>query len=1438
MTLSKKIILSLSAVLMTAVSFAQPRIETTLEKGWKFTREDSPEFVKQDFDDSVWQNVRIPHDWAIYGPFSPDNDRQFTAIVQDGQTVKDRHEGRTGGLPIVGAGWYRLDFEIPVDFDGRQAELVFDGAMSNPEIYVNGELAGRWAYGYNSFSVNITPFINEGSNTLAVRLNNLPSASRWYPGAGLFRNVHLVLTDEAHVPVWGTQLTTPVVNKDFAKVRLETSFVHPKKQKMESYSITTVLYAADGRKVAESRTDGSGFDNGRFIQDFVVKEPLLWSPETPNLYRAVSEIYEGTRLCDTYETVFGIRSIELRPHECFFLNGKPVKFQGVCNHHDLGPLGAAVNVSALRYRLQLLKDMGCNAIRTSHNMPSPELVRLCDEMGFMVMAESFDSWKEPKVENGYNLLWDEWREKDLVNLVRHYRNNPSVVMWCVGNEVPEQHSPKGTGSKMLYELQSICHREDPTRPVTLGMDAPEAVVNNGMAAIIDVPGFNYRPWRYSNHYRDLPQGIVLGSETASTLSARGVYKFPLERSWWKQYDDHQCSSYDIECCRWSEMPEDLFIWADHKPWYIGEFVWTGFDYLGEPTPYYDHWPSHSSHFGIIDLASIPKDRFWLYRSQWNRTEETLHILPHWNWEGREGEVTPVFVYTNYPSAELFINGKSQGRLHKDMSIDVENSAGHEKEKVLTRQRRYRLMWMDTVYEPGTLKVVAYDEAGNAVASKEVVTAGKPYRIVLTPSRTELTPDGKDVAYVNVKVVDRDGNPCPTDNRMLKFSVSGTGAEYRAAANGNAADTHIFHEPQMPLFNGQLTVLVQSTETTGTATLKVSGKGLKSASVTFETINPGEGVLVEAESFAEKGGWSVDQQFTFEMGSPYLIAHGWGKPVEDAATTVKLPSKGRYHVYVRTYNWTSPWSEKDGAGSFQMSLDGERLENTLGDKGNCWNWQYAGSATAERTEVELRLHDLTGFDGRCDAVYITKSETDIPPCDVKELEAFREKCNPKAVREENYDFVVVGGGVAGMCAAASASRLGCKVALINDRPIWGGCNSSDVRVHLGGHIEMKPYTNLGNMIKEFGPLKGGNAQPAERYEDEKKASFLEGEENLTLFPSYRVYKVDMDGSKVKAVYASHIESGEIVKFTAPIFSDCTGDATVGYLAGADYSMGRESRADYNEPSAPEQGDKMTMGASVQWYSTQSEDDITFPVFEYGVNFSEESVQKVKMGEWTWETGMNRDQCFEAERIRDYGLMVVYSNWSYLKNRYSKKEDYRNRDLSWVAYVAGKRESRRLLGDHVLTENDLKSETMYDDATFTSSWSIDLHYPDPENSRFFPGNEFKSIDIQGAVNPYTVPYRCLYSRNIDNLFMAGRNISVTHIALGPVRVMRTTGMMGEVVGMAASICKEHDALPRDVYTTYLKDLKSLMTEGAGKQDLQNNQRYNLGGTWDKKSKKYTK
>ena len=815
---------------------AQMRSERLLEHDWKFTRDiegvQEMTFVNPDYDDSKWQNVTVPHDWAIYGPFSSSNDLQNMAITQDGQKEAMEHAGRTGGLPFVGVGWYRTTITVPEYKEGRKVTLLFDGAMSHAEVYVNGEKAGFWPYGYNSFYIDATPFIKEGAeNTIAVRLENKPESSRWYPGAGLYRNVHLIVTEDVHVPVWGTQITTPVVEDEFAKVRVRTSVDFPESMDVNALSIETEIKDAEGNVVAKAGKKLGKYDQNVFDQEFVVENPELWSPETPELYKAYSKIYAKGELKDEYSTTFGIRTIEIIPDKGFFLNGKKTVFKGVCMHHDLGPLGAAVNDAAIRRQMRILKDMGCNAIRTSHNMPAPEVVKAADEMGMMLMLESFDEWKTPKMANGYHLYFDEWVDRDLTNLVRHYRNNASVVMWCIGNEVPDQWNQNG--AKLSRMLQDICHREDPTRPVTQGMDAPDAVVNNNMAAVMDVAGFNYRPFKYQTNYDKLPQQIVLGSETASTLSSRGVYKFPVERQSMKKYDDHQASSYDVEHCGWSNLPEDDFIWHNDKDFCIGEFVWTGFDYIGEPTPYYSDWPSHTSLFGIVDLAGLPKDRYYLYRSHWNSGEETLHILPHWNWEGREGEVTPVFVYTNYPSAELFINGKSQGVRTKDMSVTVENSADEESAKNFKRQKRYRLMWMDTKYEPGTVKVVAYDKDGKAVAEKEIHTAGKPHHIELVADRSVIAADGRDLSFVTVKVVDKDGNLCPNVQDLVKFKVKGKGW-YRAGANGNPASLDLFHVPQMHLFNGMMTAVVQSTDEAGEITLEATMRGVKKGKITIKT----------------------------------------------------------------------------------------------------------------------------------------------------------------------------------------------------------------------------------------------------------------------------------------------------------------------------------------------------------------------------------------------------------------------------------------------------------------------------------------------------------------------------------------------------------------------------------------------------------------------------
>ena len=814
--------------------WGQGRTERLLEKNWRFTRADSPSFKEVAFDDAAWQSVTVPHDWAIYGPFSAQNDKQEVAIAQDGQTEAMEHAGRTGGLPFVGVGWYRTVFELPEFTAGKQVTILFDGAMSHARVYVNGAEVGYWPYGYNSFHFDITPYVRAGQkNTLAVRLENLPESSRWYPGAGLYRNVHLIVTEAAHIPVWGTYITTPEVSREAAKVRFLTQVTLPAGADKARYTLKTRLLNPNGQQLIELSESLAGKDpeGAGITQECTVRTPTLWSVDMPARYQAESRLYEGDKLCDTYITHFGIRSIEVIPEKGFYLNGERVVFKGVCNHHDLGPLGAAVNEAAIRHQIRLLKEMGCNAIRTSHNMPAPELVEACDDMGMMLMAESFDEWNTPKCANGYNLLFNDWAEKDLVNLIRHYRNNPSIMFWCIGNEVPNQGDKEGY--KVAKWLQDICHREDPTRPVTQGMDNPDAVVENGFAAVMDVAGFNYRPYRYVRNYNVLPQKLILGSETASTVSSRGVYKFPVERKAMAVYDDHQSSGYDVEHCGWSNLPEDDFIQHEDLPYCMGEFVWTGFDYLGEPTPYYTNWPSHSSLFGIIDLASIPKDRYYLYRSHWNKEEKTLHILPHWTWPDRKGQVTPIFVYTNYPSAELFINGKSQGKRTKELNIPLEGSYTKEAQQSFERQKRYRLMWMDTKYEPGTVKVVAYDEQGNVAATEEIHTAGKPHHIELKADRTHLTADGKDLAFINVRVVDKNGNLCPDEIREIRFRVSGAGS-YRAAANGNSVCLEPFHLPKMSLFSGQLTAIVQSAEEPGTIVFEALADGLKGAILQVET----------------------------------------------------------------------------------------------------------------------------------------------------------------------------------------------------------------------------------------------------------------------------------------------------------------------------------------------------------------------------------------------------------------------------------------------------------------------------------------------------------------------------------------------------------------------------------------------------------------------------
>ena len=809
--------------LLTTVSVGAQRQEMTLTDDWQFSH-----------DRQSWETVSVPHDWAIAGPFDKKWDLQVVRIEQNGEKEATEKSGRSGSLPWIGEGHYRRTFRVPSQY--AHAELVFDGAMAEPTVYVNGQKAGYWAYGYNTFRVDVTPYIKkDGSdNLLQVDLQNLEESSRWYPGAGIYRPVTLVLSGESRLDRWGTYFRTLSLSGDKADVEVTAKAIG-------RGAIEVSLLNDKGHVVAAAHNDLD--KDGQTCTTLEVEKPQLWSPEQPNLYRLRIQLMENGKTVDEIEEKVGIRTISVSKEGGFQLNGKTRKLKGVCLHHDLGPLGAAINKAALIRQVKTMKAMGCDAIRTAHNMPSQMQMQICDSLGMMVMAESFDMWGYPKCKNGYARFFKEWSDRDIENLVLANRNHPAIVMWSIGNEIPEQGMKGGTD--MARHLQDICHRLDPSRPVTQGMDRAENALQTGFAQAMDVPGFNYRVHKYEKNMKQLPQGFLLGSETASTVSSRGVYKFPVKvtdnsqyASWAKDYDptaikkaDGQCSSYDVEYCSWSNLPDDDWVWQDDKPWVIGEFVWTGYDYLGEPTPYDEYWPSRSSYFGICDLAGLPKDRYYLYRSHWNTEERTVHLLPHWSWGtskkqkgNRIGKVTPVYCYTDCAEGELFVNGKSQGRIRKNPQ---------------ERLDRYRLRWNDVKYEPGELKVVVYDETGKNCGEQVVKTAGKPARLqldvwtqhsnlsplssLLSPLPSLLSPlnaDGNDLAFVTVSLVDKDGTFVPDAQDQLTFEVSGAGT-FRAVCNGDATSLEPFTQPTMKLFNGQLVVIVQAARQKGDLTLKVS-----------------------------------------------------------------------------------------------------------------------------------------------------------------------------------------------------------------------------------------------------------------------------------------------------------------------------------------------------------------------------------------------------------------------------------------------------------------------------------------------------------------------------------------------------------------------------------------------------------------------------------------
>ena len=781
-------------------------------------------------DGKAWSQVAVPHDWAIAGPFDKKWDLQMVAIEQNGEKEKTEKSGRSGALPWIGEGMYKMNLQLPKGY--KRAVLVFDGAMSQPVVSVNGKEAGRWAYGYNAFRIDITPYVQFGGkkNLVEVHLNNVEESSRWYPGGGLYRPVSVELYGNENFSTWDTFVRTLKADKQEAEV--EVNALLEGKIGKSGKTVVALLDEA-GTKVAEQTISGA---TPAIKTTLKVANPQLWSPESPYLYQVKLTRYEGKKVADVQTLKTGIRTISVSRNNGFQLNGITRKIKGVCLHHDLGPLGAAENKAALIRQIKTMKEMGCDAIRTAHNMPSTMQMEICDSLGMMVMAESFDMWIYPKCKNGYAKFFKEWSDKDITNLVKHHRNHPSIIMWSIGNEIPEQWSKEGM--EIAKHLQDICHQYDPSRPVTQGMDKAEAALKSGFAQVMDVPGFNYRVHKYYKNIEQLPQGFLLGSETASTVSSRGVYKFPVVVSDKATYPDGQCSSYDTEYCSWSNLPDDDWKMQDDYSWVIGEFVWTGYDYLGEPTPYDTYWPSRSSYFGICDLAGLPKDRYYMYRARWNEHQHTTHLLPHWNWKGREGQVTPVYCYTDGVEGELFVNGKSQGRVRKDKS---------------SRLDRYRLRWNNVKYEPGEIRVVTYNQYGDKVGEDVKRTAGEPAQMkfsVETPDHEPiacmvegctdehnvlLNADGNDLAFITVSLLDKDGNECPLADDELTFEVKGAGT-FKAACNGDATSLDSFTQPHMRLFSGKLVIVVQSKAQKGDIILTVkNGKRNMEKSLTLQAI---------------------------------------------------------------------------------------------------------------------------------------------------------------------------------------------------------------------------------------------------------------------------------------------------------------------------------------------------------------------------------------------------------------------------------------------------------------------------------------------------------------------------------------------------------------------------------------------------------------------------
>jgi len=785
---------------------------------------------------TAWDNLRyykVPHEIINYGGKNSIAVRVFDGIqgggiYDEGEKViegpfESTSPGGSGtGYLNGGIGWYRKVFKLSEDIKDKRVFIEFDGVYMNSDVWINGYHLGNRPYGYSSFQYELTQHLKFGNekNVIAVKVNVQQPCSRWYSGAGIYRNVRLTVTDPIHIAHWGTYVTTPEVSEDEATVRVKTKI---RNQSLSEKQVTleTVVVDESGHEIAsDNSVQKVQRDSTNIFEQFIkIPKPKLWSVENPTIYYVQSKVLVNGNIVDSYDTPFGIRTFEFTVDKGFFLNGKHVDIKGVCLHHDLGSLGAAVNKRAIERQLEIMKNMGCNAIRTSHNPPAPELLDLCDLMGFLVMDEAFDEWKRNKTKYGYGQFFDEWGEKDLVDMIRRDKNHPSIIMWSIGNEIPEQDNDNAY--EMSKRLVDICYREDPTRPVTSACNTPEAAVKSGFSKPLDVMGINYS----MPFYQTLKgQAKLIASETASAVSTRGEYNLVKNDDTLKIEKElnNQCTSYDITSPGWGNTAESTLKTVKSAPWIAGEFVWTGFDYIGEPTPF--SWPSVSSYFGIVDLCGFPKDRYYLYQSQWTE-KPMVHILPHWNWKGFEGKEIPVWCYSNCESVELFFQPEAD-----QTSAENWKSLG---EKNFSDIDDLHLVW-NVPYSPGTLKAVA-KKNGKIVSTDEVHTAGDPAKIILTPDRTEINADGNDLSYIKVEIVDEEGRVCPDADNRVKFDINGEGT-IAGVGNGNPISHEYFKANERKAFNGLALIIIQSTEENGEINITAASDGLQESSIIIKTKN--------------------------------------------------------------------------------------------------------------------------------------------------------------------------------------------------------------------------------------------------------------------------------------------------------------------------------------------------------------------------------------------------------------------------------------------------------------------------------------------------------------------------------------------------------------------------------------------------------------------------